>query len=893
MQVTQTSSLYRHDNTLYGYTIPDNPGGLREVRISAKPPKDGSDALQCAIDTHRVAKEIMNLLGAANTAEAVELKLKEITDANLLVGWNLSIVKPKSGFLSKILSSEPMLHKINDRRVCVISTQPKTAESFAIWKASQEIKPKITLPGYYAIPTTVDAELLIKPFTDPFTTLAKDAFQTIEPNFVSGSSIKGALRFIVETKNIILNEFKVSLIPLRPEHQEIPEIAKQNRKAVKRFYDFAVSEYGIVHMKYVEGAYGINFRDMIEKGSPLTPDHIFKVNIGVNSFQFSHLELLRSKLGNLLKEKRIIDNDSTPQHAFTDLKAFGATPEVLSIREWRKIVQLFQKSKNDGRTSFKEFIQAIVGDEAISLDSLPASQVNALISILMPSDDELKQIYTGREIKHLAICGYSTMGSTDETDACRDTFELLHTFSDMKGGDWTNYYEMLGHVAAKKSLYHKYIVDGKPEWRVGALIPGPTDEATGEIWYQVESVSDDEMGNLNYMLLPVTDKYRTGGKLPPAIKLFRSTAMSAGSIDSIDSVVADLNPYGSPGDTDPTDTFSREKVYFDDRTIPLWVGYLLQGQSIRERGGELSDAYKAFQKGVEELVYCMKNDGSYDDLIMDPVDVKDILLTAKAQLRHEVLEEMEQFLISVAEQTKEHPKYKKAQDITAAGHSLGASLSQRAMYDFITLRRRVMLPGCTFTCVTSDPPGIGTAKDKAFIAYGRDAAALMKELGQKMRIVHRFEKGDIVSQGGESHLGTNGYAKDKDDSWLEIDISVFSPLETSEALAITTMPTHGRRFGRTIADIDHRVAKVTAEELYRLKHTIIVPKSIQETFGSSRVLRSPVVTDFIRRMVGRVVSPILRVVELVTERIQNTPGEPGSGIFYATKDKPHRVGDTL
>lgn len=671
----------------------------------------------------------------------------------------------------------------------------------------------------------------------------------------------------------------------------MPEIAKQNRKAVKHFYDFALSEYGITHINYVEGAYGINFSDMIEKGRPLTPDHVFKVNIGVNSFEFSHVELLRAKLRKLLSEKEILENDADPRKAFSDIKKFGCTAEALSVREWRNVLEIFEKTKHAESLSFVAFIKAIVGEEAISLENLPATQVNTLISILMPSEDVLKRIYTGREIKHLAICGYPTMGSADESDACRDTFELLHTFSDMKSGDWINYYEMLGHVAAKKTLYHMYIVDKKSEWRVGTLIPAPRTETGEEIWYRVEAVSDDEMGNVNYMLLPLTEQYKAGGKSPPAIKLFRSTAMSSGAIDSIDSVVADLNPYGSPGDIDPTDTFSREKVYFDDRTIPLWVGYLLQGQSIMKKGGELEDACQAFQNGVEELIFCMKNDRRYDDLIMDPADVNDILLTAKAQIKHKVREEMELFLESVAERTKEHPKYKKAQDMVVTGHSLGASLSQRAMYDFITLRRRIMLPECTFTCVTSDPPGISTTKDKEFIAYGREAADVMKELGQKMRIIHRFEKGDIVPQGGESHLGTNGYSKDKDDSWLEMDASVFSPLETSEALPITTMPTHGRRFGRTLEEIDHRVTKVTAEELFKLKHNIFVPKEIKETFGDSKIFKSPIVTDWLRRIVGRVVSPILRVAELVTERIKNTPGEPGSGVFYATKDKPHHVGD--
>lgn len=103
MQETQTNSLYRHDNTLYGYTIPDNPGGLREVRILAKPPKDRLDTLQCAIDSHRVAKEVMNLLGESKTQDAIEQKVKEITDAKLLAGWDLSVVKPESGFFFKVI----------------------------------------------------------------------------------------------------------------------------------------------------------------------------------------------------------------------------------------------------------------------------------------------------------------------------------------------------------------------------------------------------------------------------------------------------------------------------------------------------------------------------------------------------------------------------------------------------------------------------------------------------------------------------------------------------------------------------------------------------------------------------------------------------------------------
>ena len=210
----------------------------------------------------------------------------------------------------------------------------------------------------------------------------------------------------------------------------------------------------------------------------------------------------------------------------------------------------------------------------IRFQELPIDAIHVLISILVPQDEELSRLFTGREINHLSICSYPTMGDQSKHDPCRDLFELLHVFPQLKmKNDWFNWQELLAHVVVKKKLIREHFLNSsnekevKRQWRVGTLLPAPNDHMNNPRWYYVEACVDDDEGNLNYVLLPVSQQYKENAKPLPMIKLYRSTASAAGADSNFDSMAADLNPWGGPASLSLSKAEKFEKKYFDGRPI--------------------------------------------------------------------------------------------------------------------------------------------------------------------------------------------------------------------------------------------------------------------------------------------------------------------------------------
>ena len=738
----------------------------------------------------------------------------ETADSELAGRWKIVWQKENLKLFYRILQWFPFTRMIPSKKVAHIHILPADQSTEKSAKGRPQTYAKLPYKALQPAHSLVE-RLFSLSFTDPFTRLATLAFQTVETVFQAERKIKGSFRFILDDEGT-LHLVPVALVPSEKEKEE-------NKKAVKAFRDFAVSEYGKDNVRYLEQAYGFYFSQMIEKGEPLYPDHIFKTNIGANTFLLSHIEAFYEKLVKV--------------HAMRKLD-----PDEFSVRELRGIVRKV--------TSPKELLNLLGKKPPPSFKQLSCEQASNIISIFMPTAEERELAYTGRKIRHRAIWGWSEDDECQRENPAADLFELLHLFSDLETSKVEHYYELIAHVVAKKNLFASYIVDDKIVIFPGLLMPAPHSDDGIKRWYYSETLVSDQEGNFNYVLLGASPAFDL-----PMIKLYRNTVSECNNIDWLGSIKADLNPYGSPGPLNPDKASNYEKADIESRSLALWVGYLVLYQKLKEQDEK---------RALVALRYALVE-------YMCASFVKEALPQLFGK------EAIYRFLLAEAEQRGEMPHQKIVSDIAFVGHSLGATLSE---YYLAKTPNRIPLPGHSFICYSANAPAIDDALDIAFMEFGRKHKALFKALNSHYKIIRQFEYGDIFVQGGGTHLGTSGY-RDDDALWLEEQNYVFKPHDEAESLAITTLPTHGRRMGGAIQDKDYTLIPISPSELYEFDHAWWLSSDLQKIFGF-RILQSPELTERFRKLVGRLMQPLFAVWEKKSEKVsKKIVNRDEQGVLYA------------
>lgn len=530
----------------------------------------------------------------------------------------------------------------------------------------------------------------------------------------------------------------------------------------------------------------------------------------------------------------VMDKDSQ-MLASEVLRAAG-----LSQHQIQNLLQsLLPRMESSTVGDVRDFLKKDMGQKLARLaPALPASSFQSVVHLLVSDKEELERSFTGRKISHLAICGYPTMGSSKEDDPCRNLFELLHIMKeDLKKPDMFNFYELLSHVAVKKAMYRRFETlraggGKKEEVSLGFLLPGPMVEGE-ERWYSVDYFQDDSTGNVNYVLNPVGE--RPQEKLPPMIKLYRSTNSSPNAVGWKDSLKADLNP-DSPGTLEARASKPYEEEDFRKRTIPLWVAYLVAAK--KAQGSDSAQAHEFLTKACEKLKTYIKENKPGER-------GKEALQELQKGLDEQKISSLEK----LAREWDEHPDQKINQDIVFAGHSLGGALAQKGMWDMLWAQGRTVLPERTAECFSFDAPAINYAEAKAFVTFGEEHQELFKALQITTSVRHSFAYGDIVPKAGSSHLGTLGPREDSL-SWLTFNATVFRPRHGATALGITTNSAHGQRIGLADAEKDYDLTELSRTALRTFDHAFWLNGSLSKTFGY-KVFRSPKCTEGLRIIAGR------------------------------------------
>jgi hypothetical protein len=842
--------LTRLDDQMWAYSVPDGvDSSFEEIRINVPLPYKGKDAYAVAKAVASTFDEKISRLRETVLKTGLNIPI-DAEDPAIRGSWHISISTPKgivrrslAAISDAVTQSIPFTRTFTDRKIVVVDAS-RVPEAK---KISQVALPIITQSNPHAFGGT-SAEVLSKnikdrlvseSFQDPFTLLASTCFQKYESFFVMEAEHRGSYRFVIDDEGRIRLEENVS---------SSERYSDENRKVVSAYVEFLKQEYGASFVSYIEANYNISFEKMIREGLPLLPDHVSKCNIGVNNIEIGDVEHLTRKLQDLLSQLQGQAKDPSWEGR-KDRPAIAFLSEdrtSLSMREARGLLRSIPK-KEPTVNDLREYLTTLVENHLSTARQLPPFAFNALVAMIMPTDAELDRAFTGRKIRHLAIMGAHTMGEPHTSNPCRDLFELLHVFADCrKTNDWKNFYEILSHVVAKKSLFRK-TPNGTNAWHVGLLIPGPNTPSGEALWYCNDAFYDDHKGNVNYILLPASKLYvDANGTLPPMIKLYRSTCSTRNAVNWQDSLAADLNPRSSPGSLEPNAASEYERVYIRERTIPVWMGYLIAARSHKDYDDR---GTARLEKAAHEFLEYLKNEG-FADLGLEKV--------IRKMLADGDFETLQKMLTQYGLYFKEDPRYKIFQDIAFVGHSLGGALAQYGAWGFLAGSGRVPLPGNSATCYSSDSPGIDAASDAAFMKFGRDHQDLLQGLNIRTRVIDLFEYGDFVQQAGECHLATTGFDAKKDASWLDFSAAVFRPIETTRVPSLVTPGSaHGRRIGLAKEGEDYTLTDVSPQNLWDFHHTLFLRGTLKQIFGSTLCL-APRATEAVRRGVSKSIRPLVR-----------------------------------
>ncbi len=857
---TSHGRLTRLDDQTWGYAVPEGvDSSFEEIRIQVPKTYKGKDA-------YRVAKAIANLFDTKieRLREAV-LKTGmnipiDVEDPALSGTWHIGIPTPK-GIVQQAVATVtdavtgfiPFTRPLKNRKVVVIDVEKVPAAK----KVASVALPIILRPTAHTIGgTSTDVissntqdRLKVASFQDPFTSLATDCFQKYESFFVMEAEHRGSYRFVINEEGKIRLEENIATKE---------GYADENRKAVTAYVAFLTKEYGASYVSQLQTSYNISFETMLREGMPLLPDHVSKCNIGVNSIEIHHVEEMKDQLRKLTSELQHLSTDADwDQRKNLLARDFlaqiidGHAEVSLAVREARGLLRSMSR-KEPTVEDLLFYLKTLLLSTCESVRDLKPEAFNSIVSMIMPTDAELDDAFTGRKIRHLTVMGFHTMGDANTPNPCRDQFELLHVFSECrKTNDWKNYYELLTHVVAKKSLFRK-TPDTENSWHVGLLIPAP-DSKTGEArWYSNDAFYDDHSGNVNYILLPACRGYRSAeGKPHPMIKLYRSTCSNSSSVNWQDSVAADLYPYGSPQSIYPDASSEYERRYIRERTIPVWMGYLVAARKMdlwSEGDTEIYEDRMA-KAGRGFLAYLKMTSQDY---VVDCEEIERMIADGD-------FGNLQRLLTQYGHRFKEDPEYKLPQDMVFAGHSLGGALAQNGMWKFLSHEGRMPLPGADVTCYSSDGPAIDASADAEFMAFGREHRKLMAENKSRTHVIHQFEYGDFVPQAGGTHLGTTGFNEAKEAAWLDFSASIFRPLEdTARAPAIVNPGTaHARRIGLATDGVDYTLTSLTSKDLWDYHQTYFLRGRLAQAFGY-KILRSPKVAEAYRREIGYMVRPWMK-----------------------------------
>ncbi len=504
-------------------------------------------------------------------------------------------VKPRSehGFIAKKISEKTRL------------LHPETNSSLQRFSIVAQGKPKHLQSAPQSHSASLEASALA--FNDPYTKLASIAYD------------KGYEENYSAKDNFVPNDCDTCLQVVGNDLFLRTTKTKNNGPTVQQYKDFLLKQFGERKMAEVQKAYGINFDDMIAKDEPLTPEHVYRMNIGLSAVDMDDVRDLFAKLSAL--QKVLKSKNATTAESIS--KASGIPLRLIQsfLPQKRASSSEAESSDESDIDTLKEDLQ----DFCVRLGTLPKEvkecteeQCRTLLEPFKLEPDAAERALTGRKIRMPLLSGYST-AELGKEKLWVDQQELNQVFEVMRNTDnWDLWLEKLDHVVVKANLLKGNKEEG---YRLSAIVPGPKDENGKERYFAVTRCVSNGYGVFTYTIEP----FGTDSKLP-GIFACRSTASSEYAFHGLDSILNDLNALNPPGYQGQRLNAPYDAAFIKEYTIPTWVGHMVDGQRLLKEG-KFDEAYTAFRasnkaiESEETRKYKSKNVGDlvkeYDWLLND------------------------------------------------------------------------------------------------------------------------------------------------------------------------------------------------------------------------------------------------------------------------------------
>jgi hypothetical protein len=384
-----------------------------------------------------------------------------------------------------------------------------------------------------------------KAYFDPFTQLATTLFQDYEP-FHTWKDVKNHPRRDASQYQVVLDgdNLKGTLI------DDATVTNEQKSATIKKYVEFVEKLFGKRRVDKIQTHYNFSFAEMLEKNEPLTPEIIYRLNVGSSYVVIGDVERL---VWDLKQHKPL------PERITSQLDKLTIPVETLDIKNtehFAKVMELFLLSK-----------------------------------------DEYDNIFTGRTLRG-KITSWYTQGDEELFKPWIDQQEFSQTCFKIPRRKaalgWDCLYEDLAMILCKKHLHQKEL-DGT--YRVGAVIPAPREDNKPQSYYKVTSLLYNSRGILTYTLEPACPN-----TLLPVIKLYRSTAISPYNFDGFASFKNDFNPLNSPGYEGAHLLEKHDEEFYKKRTIPVWVGYQYLARSkLHDTPESMQEVYTLLSKANQAL----------------------------------------------------------------------------------------------------------------------------------------------------------------------------------------------------------------------------------------------------------------------------------------------------
>jgi len=703
-------------------------------------------------------------------------------------------------------------------------------------------------------------------FTDPFTELATIAFQKYETAYCH----RDYFTLDQYQTRLIIQKGQVLLVDASSQDQELI------RETLDQYLAYIIEMFGKKKVDEVIKRYRLTFDETVG----LTPEHVYRINVGVHDICIDDIEDLWNSLKAVMPKytRKILHR---PLLDFLNSIPSDQLPGRVKRRLYQRVKSCWGTTKTGDLTQWYANVTAMRTIE--DLRQVSPQAFNELMSLLLPDEDSCDRALTGRKTYGF-VRSYYNNAETKEFKPWVDQQDFFQTTVLLRKNpnNIDLFYEKLSYVIAKKHLAKRI---SEKEFRVGGLIPAPL----GFGWLEVTSCISTPTGFHSYTLESVHTGVHTD-----KIKLYRSTASDPCALRSAESVWNDINGINPPGKLGERLGEVYEEEFFKQGTIPVWVGYVeLAKQELVRRGGSIKSAYqyllmanevflkfltqefqrKTFQQIVREHDTIIndlfrrkrRSFGSYSDLtrmirksvlervtgqisseneeriaqkLFDQLDTyseaeedpakKFAIVRLKDDLYRHVLQyyeisflkeeersrrfysdilkfkqifekvdEDDQYAVlsewvsryeEIAEKLGEDLGSKKSQNIVLAGHSLGGACALSHMVWYFSKKDGGRLPCPGHQCMgyVYCDPGSSDADNEHFKAWGYKHRHLMKRLKCGFYLKRIHEAGDVITSGGEAHLGAT-YSKEEDEKlkgWFQYNFLIRERLKHPKNLAI-------------------------------------------------------------------------------------------------------------